>query len=415
MSIFILPLAYCLVVLACRAGGWLARHLGQPAVIGEIAAGMVLGPSVLGALWPTLSELAFTPVAIKSIGWLGDAGAVVFLFLLGAEFDTRVLSRHSRSVVMTTKFAFLLPGALGGLLAWLIGQSLLPALPVPQLAFVALACSLTALPVLARILDEQRITHTDIGRHALASAVLTDAVSWLLLSIIVLTSMPQHGMQGALRLAAIAAYGLILLGPLRRRCKTLGVQIADGSNRTALPELALYLVASALATAGLGLHALLGAFALGLLLPRNERTVQALQQKAAPFCRWLLPCFFAAIGLSTQLGQQLAHGLWWLALAITAAAVIGKVGGCLLAGLFNRQPLRTSLTLGVLMNTRGMMELVVLNLGRQLGLIAEPYFSAMLIMAIATTLMTTPLLKLLGSFETVNSNKPAVACTEIPN
>ncbi|WP_200916600.1 cation:proton antiporter [Jeongeupia sp. HS-3] len=395
MPLISLFAALILVLLATRVGGALARRCGQPAVIGEIGAGLLFGPTLLTGWFPSLGELVFTAETIKPIAKAGDLGAVLFLFLLGAEFDLGSVRQRPRAVLLATKLGLALPMALGALAAWYASQRLGAPLPAMPLAFIALASGMTALPVLARIVAERGLGDTAIGAQALACAVLTDALSWALLAALVLAWMPQHDPLGLLQLGVAVGYVLALAGPVRQRLGVIGRALAEGRSRRAALELALYVAASAAASAWLGLHALLGAFAVGLLLPRDPRIVVKLQQWLSPACRWLLPCFFAAIGLSTDLGPLLAGGLWWLAALMTLVAVIGKVGGCLLAGALTRMPRREALTLGVLMNTRGMMELVVLNLGRQLGLIAEPYFSAMLLMAIVTTVMTSPWLSLI--------------------
>ncbi|AOY01465.1 cation:proton antiporter [Jeongeupia sp. USM3] len=400
MLAFTLPVALVLVLAATRLGGVLARACGQPAVIGEIAAGMLLGPTLLTGALPALGTLAFTPETVSLIGRIGDVGAVLFLFLLGAEFDLAALRHRPRAVLLASKLGMALPVALGGLAAWAASHWLAAPLPAMSLAFIALASGMTALPVLARIVTERGLAGTVIGNQAIACAVLTDALSWALLAALVFAWLPQHGAHGPAQLAAAAVYAVALFGPLRRRLAAMAPALAAG-RAAALLEVPLYVAASAATSAWLGLHALLGAFAVGLLLPRNPQIVVRLQQLLSAPCRWLLPCFFAAIGLSTDLGVLLAGGLWWLALLMTAVAVIGKVGGCLAAGALSRMPRHDAWMLGILMNTRGMMELVVLNLGRQLGLIAEPYFSAMLLMAIATTVMTSPWLRAIEKKESL--------------
>ncbi|MBM3117140.1 cation:proton antiporter [Jeongeupia naejangsanensis] len=394
MSALTLIVALVLVLVATRLGAALARAVGQPAVIGEIAAGLLLGPTLLTGVWPALGTLAFTPATISLIGKIGDVGAVLFLFLLGAEFDLGALRQRPRVVVLASKLGMVLPVALGGLAAWSASRWLGAPLPPMTLAFIALASGMTALPVLARIVTERGLAGTVIGNQAIACAVLTDALSWALLAVLIFAWLPQHGGHGPFQFVVAAAYAALLFGPLRRRLATIAPALATG-RVAALAEVLLYVAASATTSAWLGLHALLGAFAIGLLLPRNPQVVVELQRFLSPLCRWLLPCFFAAIGLSTDLGALLSGGLWWLAALMTAVAVIGKVGGCLLAGKLTLMPRHDAWMLGILMNTRGMMELVVLNLGRQLGLIAEPYFSAMLLMAIATTVMTSPWLQAL--------------------
>ncbi|GHD68984.1 cation:proton antiporter [Jeongeupia chitinilytica] len=400
MTVLSLTAALVLVLAATRLGGVLARACGQPAVIGEIAAGLMLGPTLLTGALPALGTLVFVPEVIRLVGRIGDVGAVLFLFLLGAEFELGTLRHRPRAVLLASKLGMLLPVALGGLTAWAASSWLAAPLPPMSLAFIALACGMTALPVLARIVTERRLAGSVIGNQAIACAVLTDALSWALLAALVFVWLPQHGAHGPAQLLAAALYAIALLGPLRRRLAALAPALASG-RAGALAEVLLYVAASSATSAWLGLHALLGAFAVGLLLPRNPQIVVRLQQLLSPACRWLLPCFFAAIGLSTNLGTLLAGGLWWLAVLMTAVAVIGKVGGCLIAGALTRMPRHDAWMLGILMNTRGMMELVVLNLGRQLGLIAEPYFSAMLLMAIVTTVMTSPWLQFIEKRESL--------------
>nr|WP_030882754.1 cation:proton antiporter [Streptomyces sp. NRRL B-24051] len=392
------------VIVACRGGAALARRVGQPPVVGEIAAGILLGPSLLGWLWPTGQALLIPPESIPYAGALGQLALLVFMFLIGLELDLGVLRGLGRTALVVSQASIALPLLLGAALASGMYATMAPeaAGKLPFVLFIAVALSITAFPVLARILTDRGMYHTPLGALAMACAAVNDAMAWCLLAVVVTITRSGSALDPVVTVALSAFFLVAMLYVIRPALArwTPGTGRAGrhtpDAERDGLLLLTVFtgICLSSLATDRIGLHALFGAFVFGLVLPRGslpvERAATRLRTVVVPL---LLPLFFAHTGLRTDigmLGNDLVPWLW--AAAITAVAVLGKWGGSAVAARACRQGWRNALSLGVLMNCRGLTELVILNIGLELGLIGRDLFTMLVLMALVTTALTSPAL-----------------------
>jgi Kef-type K+ transport system membrane component KefB len=395
-----------IVVVGCARGlGIVASRLGQAPVIGEMIAGILLGPSLLGRLWPSGWADLFTPHVTDLLGIGAQMSVVLFMFLVGLELDPSRLRGHSHITVVTSHAGIVTPFVLGTFLALYLYPRY-STRDVPFLAF-ALFCgvslSVTAFPVLVRILGGLGIQHTRLGALALACAAVDDATAWLLLAG--LTSVARADGTSAMRaLGLTIAFVALMLGLARPRIEAL-VRAFDRHGLTAgVVSLAfLAMLASALVTEWIGIHALFGAFLLGVVTPHDSVLAKELRQKLEDFVVVLaLPVFFAYSGLRTRIGLVEDPGQWRDLLVIVAAASVGKIGGTFVAAFWLGVPRREAWGLGVLMNTRGLMELIVLNVGLDLKVLSPELFALLVLMAVITTVATTPLLRPLARRLAVN-------------
>ncbi|RDZ26377.1 cation:proton antiporter [Lysobacter silvisoli] len=389
-----------LVILAtARACGLLLRHLGQPAVVGEMAAGFVLGPVVFGALFPQWHAQLFAADSLPALSSLSTLGLVLFMFIVGAELrapdGVRAQLREAGAV-----------GALGVLLPMVLGLAVSPWLhPLapagvgfwPFALFMAAAMSITAFPVMARILKDRGMSQTRLGRLALGSAAIADVFAWIVLALVVALTGAGEGAWGlaktTLGLVALMALAFGLLKPLY--AWLLRRYAADGlPSVNVLAALMIGLLACAALTEWLGLHAVFGAFVFGACLPRDDHLLRTLTERLEyASVVILMPIFFALAGLNTRADAFVGAGLGALAL-ILAVAVVGKVVGGALGARIAGYGWRDSMAAGALMNARGLMELIVMKVGLDAGLIGPELFTMLLVMAIVTTVMTSPLLSL---------------------
>jgi Kef-type K+ transport system membrane component KefB len=390
-------LAVPAVMLACHAGGWALRRLGQPAVIGEILAGILLGPTLLGWLAPSLQQQLFPPAALPILSALGILALLAFLFLIGAELDLSVLRDAKSAVISVSLASVLTPLALGAGLAWLMYPYLAPGGvdQLPFILFIAVALSITAFPVLARILADRRLENTHLGTFVMACAAANDAIAWCLLTAVialVVTATPLSALTAAGLTAALATT-LLLLRPLLRKLLTRAARTSDD---LVLVLLCTGLLLAAYLTDRIGVHPALGAFLFGASIPRRLPAVERSTARIrAVFVPVLLPLYFADIGLYTNL-IALPPGQWGWVLAIVAVAVAGKWGGAAAAARLTGSDWRRAAAIGTLMNCRGVTELVVLGIGRQIGVITPELFSILVLMTIVTTIATGPVLSRLG-------------------
>ncbi|MFD4659804.1 cation:proton antiporter [Kitasatospora sp. NPDC058444] len=391
------------VILASGLGAWAVRRFGQPAVVGEIAVGICLGPSLLGLVWPDAQHRLFPSGVLPFVGALGDLGLLAFMFLIGLALDIGLLRGHSRTAVAVSQMSIALPLVLGSALALgMYGTFAPPGVGrVPFVLFIAVSMSITAFPVLARILTERDLYRTRTGAVAMACAAVDDVTAWCLLAVVVavagnssLTSvLVTVGLSVLYMLAMLYAVRPLLVRWFARAERKL-------SDSAVLVVLFSGLCLSALATQKIGVHALFGAFVFGTVVPRDspvvERAAARLQAVAVPI---LLPLFFVSTGLKTDLAALARSGEQWLwGLAVMAVAVLGKWGGGSVAARIAGQRWRDSLAIGVLMNCRGLTELVVLNIGLSLKVISTDLFTILVVMALLTTAMTSPALtRILGS------------------
>ncbi|MFJ7062958.1 cation:proton antiporter [Streptomyces microflavus] len=392
------PLALVLVavptvVLACQAGGWAARRLGQPPVIGEMVVGILLGPSLLGWLAPGVQHLLLPPAVLPYTTVLGNLALLVFLFLIGLELDLSSLRATRRAVASVAAGSILLPLALGTALALAMYPTFAPpgVQQLPFVLFVATALSITAFPVLARILTDRGLAATPLGTFALACAAADDALAWCLL--IAVTSLATAGSPlDALTAFALAAALTAALAAARPLMKRILERAARTSDDLVTVLLVAGLLLAAWATDRIGIHPAIGAFLAGATVPRGgpavERSAARLQAVVVPV---LLPLFFVDIGLRTDLAA-LPAGQWGWAALVLAVAVTGKWVGAAGAARLAGCGWRWSALMGTLMNCRGITEIVVLGIGLQLGVISTNLFTIMVLMAVVTTAATAPLL-----------------------
>ncbi|MEP7052403.1 MAG: cation:proton antiporter [Pseudomonadota bacterium] len=409
------------IIVAARLVGILARRVEQPAVIAEVIAGILLGPSLLGRLAPGTFDSLFPKFSLAGLSLLSQVGLVLFMFLIGLELDPKLLRGRGASSFAISAAGICVPFGLGALLALQIYGSRAEhgASKTSFVLFMGIAMSITAFPVLARILAERKLIRTKMGAIALACAAADDVTAWCLLALVVSfvhATGPLAALFTMLEVGAFAAFMLFIVRPLLAR---FGARITTPENLTqnVVAFTFVLLLASAFTSEVIGVHALFGAFLFGTIMPRQGNYAHALAERLEDFVVVaFLPLFFAYSGLRTQLGLLNSASDWALCVTLTAVACIGKFGGSFFAARLTGMPTRDALGLGVLMNTRGLMELIVLNLGLDLGVISPRIFTMMVIMALVTTFMTTPLLKLVAAASLLaeDTPKPALPSAALP-
>ena len=388
-------------MLTTLTGGWLARKLGQSRVIGEMVGGILLGPSVFGKLAPKATNALFPKASFTTYEILFTAGLVLFLFLIGMELDYEMLYRQRKTALLAGSASILLPFALGAALAHPLrlrfaAQGIGS---MPFVLFLGIAMSITAFPVLARILEERGLQRTDLGTTAIFCAAVGDLCAWLLLSLaLALIGAPDAPSSMPIRLAGLAAYLIVMLGVVRPLAARLARGLYDSElSFEALSIVVVLTLASAAATELVGVHPLFGAFIAGVCFPRVEKWQQTIRGRLDMLVSvLLLPLFFALTGMRTQLG--LLNGksaLLWSGIVLLAAA-FGKIAGAAVAARWTGWSWRDATALGALLNTRGLVELVVLNIAYNVGAFTPTLFSMMVVMALLTTMSTAPILNLLG-------------------
>ena len=392
-------LALVVVIIAARVVGALFRMIRQPPVVGEVVAGILLGPSLLGRAAPRVSEALLPAAVAPSLQIIAQIGVLLFMFMVGLELDTALLRKRTYATLAISHASIVVPFVLGAVSALVVYPRFgLPEVPFDTFAlFLGVSLSVTAFPVLARILSDQGLTRTELGVIAISCAAVDDVTAWCLLALLV--SVAKASSTEALRtLALTAAYVagmLVLVRPLVGRLvakQELRKKVAPDATALVLVGLLL----SALASEYAGIHALFGAFLLGAIIPHGSLLGRSLLAKLEDWVvMLLLPAFFAYTGLRTRI--DLVNGLegWLFCAGLTVVASVGKFGGSFGAGRLAGLGWRDAAAVGVLMNTRGLMELIVLNVGLDLGVISPTLFAMLVLMAIATTFATTPLLRLL--------------------
>jgi Kef-type K+ transport system membrane component KefB len=387
-----------LITVAC---GWLALKVGQARVIGEIIGGILIGPSVFGRFAPHLSASLFPLSSFGPFETLSTVGLVLFLFLIGMELDYEQLYRQRVTAVMASGMSILLPFAMGALLSHSLRSRFAPhgIGSIPFVLFLGISMSITAFPVLARILEERNLQGTALGTTAILCAAVDDVVAWTLLAFALALTGGQDAPSSLLfRLVGLLVYLFLMLGVLRPLAAYL-------VKRHGKPELSLELLGvvvagtllSASATDKIGVHPLFGAFLAGVCFPRVPQWQLALRERLDMLVSvLLLPLFFALTGMRTRLDLLNDTSMWLWAAVVLLAAVFGKMGGAALAGRWSGQSWRDAIALGALLNTRGLVELVVLNIAYSVGAFTPTLFTMMVVMALVTTMLTTPILSLLG-------------------
>ncbi len=397
--LFFLQLAVILGV--CRLVGILAKKIGQPQVVGEMIAGVLLGPSLFGLLLPNVQQYVFPKgVPMNILYASSQVGLVLYMFLIGVEFDTNLIRKHLRSATSVSLAGIITPLLLGALLAYLLTRE--PGLLFSKnvvtweaMLFMGAAIAVTAFPMLARIIFERGLAGTSLGTLALAAGSIDDAVSWCILAV-VLAVFKQNVMIALFAVGGGIVYAAVTLlvgKPLLSRLETMTKRRDEISG----PMLAFVLMLVMLCgwiTDAIGIYAIFGGFILGIAMPRGN-FAKYLRNALEPIVtNFMLPLFFVYSGLNTRLGLLNTWFLWGIALVILLASVFGKGIACWLAALINKEPQREALAIGSLMNARGLMELILLNIGLQQGIITPTLFTMLVIMAIVTTLMASPIFEL---------------------
>lgn len=397
----LLLLQMSIVLLVAVACGRLARKLGQPRVVGEIVGGILIGPSVFGRFAPRFSTEIFPQSSLAQLELLSTVGLVLFLFLVGMDLDSAHLRRQRATALASGGISIVLPFAMAALLAHPLRVRFAPhgIGNVPFVLFLGIAMSITAFPVLARILEERNLQSTSLGTTAILCAAVQDVIAWSLLAI-ALALIGEAGGPSSLplRLLGLAAYLFAMLGIVRPLAGRL-------VRRRHNPELSLELLGlvvagvllSAAATDKIGIHPLFGAFLAGVCFPRIEHWQVAIRERLDMLVSvLLLPLFFALTGMRTRFDLLNGSSMWIWAGIVLAAAVFGKMGGAAIAARWTGQSWRDAIALGALLNTRGLVELIVLNIAYNVGAFTPTLFTMMVVMALVTTMCTAPVLNLLG-------------------
>ncbi|NUY80575.1 cation:proton antiporter [Flavobacterium sp. MAH-1] len=391
------------IIFVARFFGWVSRKIGQPSVVGEIIAGVVLGPSLVGMYWPEVSTHLFPKESLGNLQFLSQIGLIFFMFVIGMELDLKVLRNKAHDAVVISHASIIFPFSLGVGLAYFIYERFAPA-GVDFLSF-ALFCgvsmSITAFPVLARIVQERGIHKTRLGAIAITCAAADDITAWCILAVVI-AIVKAGSITSAFYVIAMAiVYVILMINVVRPFLKRVG-ELNSTRESLSKPVVAIFLltlIISAYVSEIIGIHALFGAFMAGVIMPESGKFRNIFIEKIEDVSVIvLLPLFFVFTGLRTQIGLLSDVSLLSTACWIVAIAVIGKFVGSTIAAKFVGQNWKDALSIGALMNTRGLMELVALNIGYDLGVLTPEIFTMMVLMALITTFMTGPSLDLINYF-----------------
>jgi Kef-type K+ transport system membrane component KefB len=389
------------IVLVARIFGWVFRKIGQPSVIGEIIAGIVLGPSLFGLYFPDLKESLFPVDSLGNLQLLSQIGLILFMFVIGMELDLKVLKNKANEAVVISHASIVIPFALGIGLSYYIYHEFAPP-GVEFLAFslfMGIAMSITAFPVLARIVQERGIHKTRLGTIVITCAAADDITAWCILAAVIAIVKAGSFISSLYVIGLAVAYVIMMLFVVKPFLKRIGELYAkkDNIKKSVVAIFFLTLIVSSYLSEIIGIHALFGAFMAGAIMPDITKFRNIFIEKVEDVSViLLLPLFFVFTGLRTEIGLINEPYLWKITGFIIMVAVVGKFFGSALAARFVGQNWRDSLTIGALMNTRGLMELVVLNIGYELGVLSPKVFTMMVIMALVTTFMTGPALDLIN-------------------
>ncbi len=389
-----------LIVLVARACGVLASYLGQPAVIGEMIAGILLGPSLLGWMSPDFFKFVFPPATLGTLRLLSQIGVCLFMFVVGMELETGELKKQARTALLVSQVSILFPYLLGVLVSLFLFSNLAaPGSTFTAFAlFIGISMSITAFPVLARILQERGLTKTALGSTAIACAAADDVTAWTVLAFIAAIAQAENPAESALTIGLVLAFvALMLFWVKPHLARWFSYRMLPGGipGKGHMAAALVFLFTCALATEVMGIHALFGAFLAGVVMPPRGEFREALRTRLEHFSSvFLLPLFFAFTGLRTHLGLLGDPASWMICLGLILVATLGKLAGAMLTARMTGFSWLDAFSLGALMNTRGLIELIALNLGYDLGILSPRIFTMLVIMALFTTAMTGPLLGL---------------------
>ena len=396
----ILLLQIIAIITIARIFGFFLRKIGQPSVIGEVIAGIVLGPSLLGMWLPEYAEFLFPKTSLPNLQLLSQIGLVLFMFIVGMELDLKLLKTKIRHAVVISHASIIIPYALGMGLAYFLYSKFAP----ENISFIAfglfmgITMSITAFPVLARIIQERGMRNTELGTLAVTCAAIDDVTAWCILAAVIAFVQSGLFISSIPTIVFAAIYVIVMLRivkPLLNRYLVIH-QKEEGLNLNTFTLVIAILLTSSYITEVIGIHALFGAFLAGTIMPQIFNFRKIFTEKIEHVSLGLLlPLFFAFSGLRTQIGLLDNLQMWGIFLIVLFVAVIGKFGGSMFAARLVGQNWEDSLRIGALMNTRGLMELIVLNIGYDLGIITPIVFTMLVLMALVTTFMTVPILDLI--------------------
>ena len=397
----VLLLQIIVIIAFARLFGFLFKKIGQPAVIGEIAAGIVLGPSMIGSFFPEINQVLFPAASLPTLGILSQIGLILFMFIIGMELDLKAISKQAYGAVIISHASIIIPYTLGmGLAYFLYNQYAPPGISFLSFAlFMGIAMSITAFPVLARILQEKKLTRSKLGGMALTCAAADDLTAWCILAAVIAMVKSESSVSVLYTIGLAVVYIWLMLKVARPALEKLE-QVYTNNEKKRTPIIALLfiiLIISSYITSVIGIHSLFGAFIAGVIMPSSFSFRKIVIDKIEDVSIvLLLPLFFVITGLRTQIGLLNEGHLWATFGWILLVAVAGKFGGSTLAARMVGQTWKDSLSIGVLMNTRGLMQLIVLNIGYDLGILSPEIFAMMVLMAVVTTFMTGPALDLIN-------------------
>jgi Kef-type K+ transport system membrane component KefB len=397
----ILILQIISIIAISRVFGFIFNKIGQPTVIGEIIAGIVLGPSVVGLFFPEVSFFLFPKESLPNLQFLSQVGLMLFMFVIGMELDLKILKNKAHDAVVISHASIIIPYFLGMLLAYYLYEEFAPENIsfISFALFMGIAMSITAFPVLARVIQERDLTKTRLGIIAITCAAADDITAWCILAAVIAIVKAGSFVSALFTIALALLYVLFMIFVVQRFLRRLGDIYSDREtiNKTIVAVAFLVLLFSAYLAEIIGIHALFGAFLAGVIMPPNFSFRKIMMEKIEDVSLvLLLPLFFVFTGLRTQIGLLNESHLWAVCGWIILTAVAGKFGGSAFAARIVGQSWKESLSLGALMNTRGLMELIVLNIGYDLGVLTPEVFAMMVLMALVTTFMTGPALDLIN-------------------
>jgi Kef-type K+ transport system membrane component KefB len=399
----LLLLQIVIIITFARAFGYLCTKIGQPSVIGEVIAGIVLGPSLLGMFAPGVSHFLFPPESLNTLSFFSQLGLILFMFIIGMDIDLRILKSRAPDALVASHASIVIPFALGMGLAYFIYSEFAPqGVPFISFAlFIGISMSITAFPILARILQERNLIRTRVGVLAITCAVVDDISAWCILAALIALVKAGSFVSALYTILLSVLYIVVMLLIIRPFLHRVG-DIYNRKEGISKPVVALFiltLLLSSYVTEIIGIHAIFGAFVAGTIMPPNINFRKILIEKIEDLATiLLLPIFFVITGLRMEIGLLNSLHLWEITGWIIIIAVAGKFGGSALSLKFVGQPWRESLIIGALMNTRGLMQIVVLSIGYEMGVLTPGIFTIMILMAIVTTIMTGPALNIIDRF-----------------
>ncbi len=398
--ISLLFLQIILILTTARLFGTVFSKLGQPSVVGEIIAGIFLGPSIIGLLFPEFTRFVFPADSLKNLQFLSQIGLIFFMFMIGMELDLHKIKNKAKDAFVISHSSIIFPFFLGVLLSYFIYEKFAPA-NISFLVFslfMGIAMSITAFPVLARIVQERGLTKTPLGVMVISCAAADDITAWCILAVVIAIAKAGTVTSALYTIVPAIVYIALMLYVVRpwlRKFITLSGK-AETLDKTLVTVTFFVLLVSSYIAEVIGIHLLFGAFLAGTIMPQSIKIKTLLTEKIEDVSVIVfLPVFFAVTGLRTQIGLLNEGRLWITCLSVVSVAVVGKFGGSAFAARLVGQSWKDSLSIGALMNTRGLMELIVLNIGYDLGILSPEIFAIMVLMAVATTFMTGPLLDLI--------------------